>query len=547
MVGTSGQREEALLEVEAAIFLLTTFGYIDGDFAEAEQGFVRASIARNVEPGMRDDAAAMFEAIHAQIAELFTESVAHSETQADFVYTRLKTKCYEVFQAFDAETQGSLLDLLDELLLADGQVHPAEVRFRAELAELLEADLGVKLVEEAEDGPRMVLRPPAPGPVGAEPTAHPFFDPLERHYPRDPGALQAHVARDLALMDRVADLWAGLRAAGRGTLEGRRHLAELVGEPAFLDGHVHGAAPTPGSAHELTVLGDLHGCYSCLKAALLQSRFLDRVAAWQADPAGSPYPLLVMLGDYIDRGIYSFNGVLRAALELLLRAPEHVVVLRGNHEHFIEVGERVIGGVKPAEAIATLKPHLPDDVFRRYRQFFEQMPVWLLFDRTVFVHGGIPRDATLAARWRDLSSLNDPEIRLEALWSDPASVDFIPRALQAKTNRFPFGRMQAQAFLRRMGARALIRGHEKVQEGFRRVYDDGAIVLCTLFSAGGERNADLPEQSSYRKVTPMALTLRRAADGQTELVPWPIDYAPYNAPERNAFFQGPPEIEHTVA
>ena len=106
--------------------------------------------------------------------------------------------------------------------------------------------------------------------------------------------------------------------------------------------------------------------------------------------------------------------------------------------------------------------------------------------------------------------------------------------------------MQAQAFLRRMGAQVLIRGHEKVNEGFRRVYDDGTILLCTLFSAGGQDNGDLPERSSYRKVTPMALTLRRTAAGDTELSPWRIDYAAYNRPEFNAFYRSPPEMVHTA-
>jgi hypothetical protein len=34
--------------------------------------------------------------------------------------------------------------------------------------------------------------------------------------------------------------------------------------------------PEPGRAYEPTVLGDLHGCYSCLKATVLQTRFSRR-------------------------------------------------------------------------------------------------------------------------------------------------------------------------------------------------------------------------------------------------------------------------------
>ena len=92
-------------------------------------------------------------------------------------------------------------------------------------------------------------------------------------------------------------------------------------------------------------------------------------------------------------------------------------------------------------------------------------------------------------------------------------------------------------------ARGLVRGHEKVAEGFRKVYDDEAQLVLTLFSAGGQDNDDLPVDSGYRSVTPMAMTLR-FKDRKSTVTPWRIDYLPYNHPERNAFFQTEPEIEH---
>jgi hypothetical protein len=88
-----------------------------------------------------------------------------------------------------------------------------------------------------------------------------------------------------------------------------------------------------------------------------------------------------------------------------------------------------------------------------------------------------------------------------------------------------------------------VRGHEKVNEGFRRVYDDANQLLITLFSAGGEDNKDIPPDSSYRSVTPMAMTVKYK-DGKSQITPWPIDYARYNSPETNKFFESHPEIEH---
>ena len=87
----------------------------------------------------------------------------------------------------------------------------------------------------------------------------------------------------------------------------------------------------------------------------------------------------------------------------------------------------------------------------------------------------------------------------------------------------------------------MIRGHERVVEGFRTIYDDPDATLLSLFSAGGATNDDLPASSNYREVTPMALTIRHK-DGISQLTPFVIDYERYNDPKYNAFFR-----EHVAA
>lgn len=161
------------------------------------------------------------------------------------------------------------------------------------------------------------------------------------------------------------------------------------------------------------------------------------------------------------------------------------------------------------------------------------------------MHGGIPRDRLLKERWRDLSTLNDPDLRFQMMWSDPSAADIVPADLQEKSARFAFGKLQLRAFLQRIGCHTLIRGHEKTNAGFDATYDaDDKARLYTLFSAGGRDNDDLPADSSYRSVTPMALTIQLAPDGAVKVTPWAPDYRAYNDPERNAFFQAPPEIAH---
>jgi hypothetical protein len=560
MLRFSQDPQEADKQMRAVIFYLTTFGYIDGDFDLAEKTFVRDYIARLVEarvhgavgadePDLRKELKTkytthfheVFETIDRQVRALFTESVAEGENQTDFVHAKLKLRCFEIFKTFGEDDRNQLLDTVDELIQADGNVHPAEQKFRSELAALLVDDVGIELVEEeASPRPRVSLPGAAPVPQIEN---HPFFARLETHYSRD--KLQAQIKADRALLDRVMAIWDEQRAIGAGKLAGHKQFGEFAGQDSFLDGHVYVLPEKPGVSYELTVLGDLHGCYSVLKAAIMQSDFLARVNAYHEDPKNNPNPKLVLLGDYIDRGMYSYNGVLRTVLQLFATVPDHVYMLRGNHEYYVQVQGNIYGGVKPAEAINTLKPHFGLDVFAHYQRLFEAMPSMLAFEKTLFVHAGIPRDTLVKERWRDLSTLNDPDVRFQMMWSDPSSADVIPASLQEQSARFPFGRLQCQSFLHRIGCHTMIRGHEKIDEGFQRTYDDAEQLLITLFSAGGLTNDDLPAESGYRSVKPMALTLRHK-DGQSEITPWAVDYERYNDPERNAFFKVAPEIEHRV-
>jgi hypothetical protein len=560
MLRFSDNPQEADKQMRAVIFYLTTFGYIDGDFDASEKAFVRDYIGKLVEGRVHGAVEAdeaelraeliakytthfheVFETIDRQVRELFTESVAEGEKQTDFVHAKLKLRCFEIFKSFGKEDQDQLLDTVDELIQADGQVHPAEEKFRSELATLLVDDLGIELVaDEAPARPRV-----SSASIELVPNIedHPFFGRLETHYSGARDKLMSQVKVDRALLDRVMAIWDQQREAGKGKLAGHKNVSDFAGGDVFLDGHVYVLPEKPGVEYELTVLGDLHGCYSVLKAAIMQADFLAKVNAYNEDPKSHPFPLLVLLGDYIDRGMFSYQGVLRTVLQIFATVPNHVFVLRGNHEYYVQVQGNIYGGVKPAEAINTLKPHLSIDVFQHYSRLFEAMPSMLLFEKTLYVHAGIPRDSLLKERWKDLSTLNDPDLRFQMMWSDPSSADVIPSALQEQSARFPFGRLQSKAFLRRIGCHTLVRGHEKVDEGFRRTYDDDEQLLITLFSAGGKTNDDLPEGSGYRSVLPMAMTVRHK-DGHSEITPWRVDYERYNDPARNAFFKVAPEIAH---
>ena len=561
MLTFSDDPDLAEQQMNAIIFYLTAFGYIDGDFDAAEKTFVKIYIRQLVtsraraampyaDPKDRADVVdrfvghflEVFQQIDNQIRGLFDEAVAEGESSQDFAYAKLKLRSYEIFNTFDEANQRELLATIDELIYADGSVHPAEAKFRAELDALLAVDV-------PDDAYELEISVGGAAVEIAEPTQlkprlddHPFFPVFEQHYSAEPTRLRKQAEADYRLMGQVMNEWRGRRELGAGKLAGKTTVEELAGMGPFLDGHVHVHPVAPGEKYELTVLGDLHGCYSCLKGALLQSDFFAKVEAYRRDKT-LPNPKLVLLGDYIDRGLVSYNGILRTVMQLYLAAPDHVYMLRGNHEYYIEHRGRIYGGVKPAEAINSLVGHMPGEMFQAYMHFFEEIPNILLFDRTIFVHAGIPRDTTMAEKYKDLSSLNDPELRFQMLWSDPSTADSIPDELQAQNARFPFGKLQFDRFMSRLGLAMMVRGHEKIDEGFKSIYPEHPIALLNLFSAGGHDNDDLPPHSSYRAVTPMALTIH-VEPGTTRVVPWAIDYKHFNDPRRNRFFASPPEIAH---
>jgi hypothetical protein len=555
MLTFSQNGPEAEKQMRAVIFYLTTFGYIDGDFDQAEKEFVRGYIQKliahrvasaNLEPGLAAELThkftthffEVFETIDREVKDLFTEAVAEGEAQNTFVHAKLKLRCFEIFKSFDEGNQEQLMGTIDELIHADGTVHPAEAKFRAELADLLNEDIGIELIDEGAARPVAVSRG-ARLPTGEK--DNPFFNQFEQHYSSDKAALDRQVKDDRQLMDRVMAIWDQQRGMGQGKLAGKHSVAEFPPGTEFLDGHTYVLTPELGKKYDVTIIGDLHGCYSCLKAVLNQTDFFRKVAEYERDPDHAVCPKLVLLGDYIDRGMFSYQGVLRSVLQLFAKAPDHVILLRGNHEYYIEHKGKVYGAVRPSEAMDTLKPHFSDEIFQHYIRLFEAMPNVFLFERYMFVHGGIPKDSTLKAQYTDLSSLNEWDIRFQMMWSDPSSADVIPASLQDQSARFPFGRLQCQAFLQRIGCHTIFRGHEKVEEGFRETYADESISLFTVFSSGGATNDDLPEDSSYRSVEPMAATLV-FENGKGEVTPFLIDYESFNDPARNRFYQAAPSL-----
>ena len=544
----SSDPEVAKREMLTVVYLLTAFGHIDGKFDMSEMRFVQEKIAALVEQHLLeavDDPLARHVAIdrateqfqrvaariHKQIGALFSESVAEGESQEQFIGAKIALRCYELLSSFQDDVRADLFGIVDELILADGEAHPKEAKLRSDLERLLAEPHAITEFETGDDGAGATIELLDEDQLTPRVDDHPFFKRLERPYPEDAEGFERLARSDLALVRKVREALERKRAEGAGRLNGVQSFAELAGQSPFLDGYVYAVPPDPAKEYELIVLGDLHGCYSCLKAALMQSDFLAKVQAHADDPQNAPDTRLVLLGDYIDRGRFSYDGVLRTIMQLFVTVPDAVHMLRGNHEYYLEHQGRVLAPVRPAEGMMNL-PVAGDGFFREYMKLFEELPTVLAFDRFLFAHAGIPRDATQREKWRDLSSLNDPDIRFEMMWSDPSDAESVPDELQQAAARFGYGTSQFRSFMAKIGCSAMIRGHERVTQGFTQVYDFPDASLYTIFSAGGAECRDLPESSNYREVSPRALTIRWR-EGSSTITPFAIDWARYGDPGLN--------------
>jgi hypothetical protein len=94
-----------------------------------------------------------------------------------------------------------------------------------------------------------------------------------------------------------------------------------------------------------------------------------------------PHQKYLFLGDYIDRGLHSIE-VITLLFALKCKFPEHIYLLRGNHETFNI--SSVYGFSKEC------KKRFSDVVFTEFNSVFECLPIAAVVGRALFcVHGGI--------------------------------------------------------------------------------------------------------------------------------------------------------------
>ena len=188
-----------------------------------------------------------------------------------------------------------------------------------------------------------------------------------------------------------------------------------------------------------------------------------------------PSSRYVFMGDYVDRG---YNGVevLELLLALKIKYPEHITLLRGNHESrqicfaygFYEEITRKYGNANAWEYFTDL---------------FDYLPLAALVEGKIFcVHGGLSPYISTVDQIRLINrKMEIPRegVFCDLMWSDPDDIE--TWIISCRGAGWIYGWKVVDEFTHINGLELICRAHQLVMEGFKYWFEKKN--LCTVWSA----------------------------------------------------------------
>ena len=188
-----------------------------------------------------------------------------------------------------------------------------------------------------------------------------------------------------------------------------------------------------------------------------------------------PNSRYIFMGDYVDRG---YNGVevLELLLALKIKYPEHITLLRGNHESrqicfaygFYEEITRKYGNANAWEYFTDL---------------FDYLPLAALVEGKIFcVHGGLSPYVSTVDQIRLINrKMEIPRegVFCDLMWSDPDDIE--TWIISWRGAGWIYGWKVVDEFTHINGLELICRAHQLVMEGFKYWFEKKN--LCTVWSA----------------------------------------------------------------
>ncbi|KRZ49813.1 Serine/threonine-protein phosphatase PP-X -like protein 1 [Trichinella nativa] len=213
----------------------------------------------------------------------------------------------------------------------------------------------------------------------------------------------------------------------------------------------------------IVVCGDIHGQFFDLKSLF---NCYGEV----------PTNRYLFLGDYVDRGRNSLE-VLLWLFSLKVRFPEHIFLLRGNHE--CRTITQTYGFYDEC-----LSKYGHSGIWNFCCEVFDSIPLAAVIDnRVLCVHGGLsPKIHTISEihsinRFREIP-LTGPFADL--LWSDPEEEVGSFQLNSSRGAGVLFGRTAVETFLQENQLQLICRSHQLCLEGYKYLWDQ---KLLTIWSA----------------------------------------------------------------
>lgn len=231
----------------------------------------------------------------------------------------------------------------------------------------------------------------------------------------------------------------------------------------------------------LIIVGDIHG------------QLYDFLEIFRIEPP-PPESKFLFLGDYVDRGYYSVE-TLTYLLCLKIKFPNHVYLLRGNHES--EYVTRTYGFL--TECIQKYKDQT---VYKKCCELFDFLPLAAHINKRIFaIHGGLSPNLHLIDQVQVINRFQEPDQVGpfgDILWSDPGDKNGFRKSTRGVG--YIFGADVSKKFAHLNNLVNITRAHQVANNGYQ-VWFDG--LVTTVWSA-----------PNYMYRTGNLASVMRLSDGQ---------------------------------
>jgi hypothetical protein len=192
--------------------------------------------------------------------------------------------------------------------------------------------------------------------------------------------------------------------------------------PRTIDNEAGGVLDLTNAGKDIYILGDLHGTINNLKASLETDQLEQKLQEDQA--------ILLLLGDLIhDDRVGSLTNMqpsldtLEYTIELILRFPHNVFILRGNHDTFDE--QVIKNGIPQAELFRKyLLEHRGEEYVQAVQEFFSSLPLVFLADAFLAIHAGPVRGGASREHLVEVYRYEDEMFQL--MWNRINQIGSVP-------------------------------------------------------------------------------------------------------------------------